>query len=258
MQLNCQRDAIKQLQDCAQNQRHSICIEGPAGSGKTYLAQMYGHFLQIPDFMKVPADVNAVREFVDSCYRINTPVVICIENLDTGSSAAAYALLKVLEEPRENIYIVVTCESLLNIPDTIVSRSVCVTVGVPVGTDMDEFIQSLPTTIALDNPLRGSFRSFKEVKQAADLTSEQVGYIAKLSSIFNSSECISDMMWKLGHFADNKETPIQLVLSYLIRVAPDNYSRKCIMRAAASLNQSRLPAHVVLAKMLIELKYYTD
>ena len=94
---------------------------GPEGCGKSYLARQFAIKLGVDDFALVEPTVAGIREISDLCSEITTPIVICIENLDTGVVAASYTLLKFLEEPRKNVHVVVTARNIKHLPDTIPS-----------------------------------------------------------------------------------------------------------------------------------------
>ena len=94
MILKCQSSALDELQNLADSDRHSVLIEGVAGSGKTYLAKQYAKFLSINDFVTVNATVNDIRKSIDTSYNLESKIVICIENLDTGVAGASHTLLK--------------------------------------------------------------------------------------------------------------------------------------------------------------------
>ena len=129
MLLDCQSEALAKLKQFANSDRHSVLIEGPQGSGKSYLAAEYGNLLGIHDIVSINATVSDLRSMLDTCYNIDTPVVVCIEGLDSGMVSASYVILKFLEEPKPNIYLVVTCSNIFRIPDTIISRSVVATIS---------------------------------------------------------------------------------------------------------------------------------
>ena len=115
MELISQRAALEDLHRLADANKHSILIEGSEGCGKSYIAKQYATMLDIVDFQVVEPKVQCIKEAINSCYVIDNPIVLYIENLDTGVLAASYALLKFLEEPSSHVYIVITCRNLQNI-----------------------------------------------------------------------------------------------------------------------------------------------
>ena len=107
MELISQRAALEDLHRLADANKHSILIEGSEGCGKSYIAKQYATMLDIVDFQVVEPKVQCIKEAINSCYVIDNPIVLYIENLDTGVLAASYALLKFLEEPSSHVYIVI-------------------------------------------------------------------------------------------------------------------------------------------------------
>ncbi|MCP4276648.1 MAG: hypothetical protein GY779_09880 [Gammaproteobacteria bacterium] len=135
---------------------HALLIQGAEGSGRRHLALWVaseilgmdpsrglesdpdtevGH----PDFraIEVLADktrigtdqIRALIEFINlTSYSANAKVVV-IYPADTMVKNAANALLKTLEEPPANTFILLICESLVRLPATIVSR--CQRIRIP-------------------------------------------------------------------------------------------------------------------------------
>lgn len=257
MEFVSQKSALQQIQLLADQQRHSILLEGPTGSGKTYLSKQFMHMLHIEDFQVVLPKVQDIKDTICTCLQINTPVVICIENLDTGVAAASYALLKFLEEPADHVYIAVTCRNVQRVPDTIVSRSAVVTVAPPILSDIEQYAihhNAAQYVSMKDNALWQCVRTLKDVDIVLSLTDEHLEYLLSLPSVLEKQEAINSQLWALQRYPDNAETPIELVIRYIMC-----NSRNTIWRSAHSciqqLSDGRIAAHAVLAKFLFEYKY---
>lgn len=258
MDFKCQSSAIDQLQTLASADRHSVLVSGMQGSGKSYLAQRYADMLGIEDFQTVSPSVKSIKECMQACYNIDTPIVLCIENLDQGVNAAAYSILKFLEEPMQHVYIVVTCINTNNIPDTIISRCVVVPLGPPTASDLEAFATSVDFTKfhPLENTdLWKCVRTFGDVNTVLNLSSSQIDYFRSLSDILSFKDNISSLMWKLGHYDDNSEAPTDLILRYLIHVSDNPHVRWAGMECLKKLGQGRVAAHAVVARFLFECKY---
>ena len=251
-----QREAETELKQLAKQQHHSILIEGPEGSGKSYLAYEYANDLGIVDVMTVPATVSDIRVAADTTSSMSVPILLCIENLDLGVVGAAYALLKFLEEPRSNIYIVVTCRNIKNVPDTIISRSVCVRIGEPTDSDIVDYAICKDAgmyKVRSTTPLWKVCRSFLDVNVLFQLTADQIDYILNLAEL-NWNDTVSNVVWKLGHYDDNSETPLSFVLRYMYDVANDR-AKACVLKCLTELNTTRLAPHAVLTRFVFDFKY---
>ena len=258
MEFKSQISSIEELHNLCNSNRHSILLSGPPGCGKTYLAKTFSDMLNIQDFEIISPTVQSIRDAVDSCILLEHKVVLCIENLDTGVSAASYTLLKFLEEPIDNVYIVVTCRNILGIPDTIISRSTTISVPPPLISDLDDFAREKYKNnyeIYSKHLLWKCMRTFTDVDIFMKLTDSQLDYFDSLKSTLNFKDSVSTLMWKLGHYTDNTETPLELVLRYVIELSDNNYIRRCGIRCIEDITQSRIASHIALAKFCFDVKY---
>lgn len=259
MILKFQSDAILELQSLAKADRHSILLEGNIGSGKSYIAKQYVKMLGVQDFASVQPTVQSIREALDASHDLTAPVVFCIENLDTGVPAASFTLLKFLEEPAVNAYIIVTCRNRFKLPDTIISRSTCITLSTPTSNDINDYAQVLDITKynrLHDSPVWQAVRSLNDVSHIFQLTSDQLAYYTQVNSILTSKDNVSNIIWKLGHYADNSEIDLTFMLNYIIvtnrkSTRIQNYAIQCMR----DLSSSRIASHAILAKFVMECKY---
>lgn len=255
----CQKEAIKQLEDYCKCNAHSILIEGAQGSGKSYLAQMYAkNMLNIEDFYLVSPTVQNIRAIIEDCYKLSNPIVIIIENLDLGVKAASYTLLKFLEEPVSHAYVVVTCRNIKNIPDTIVSRSLTVTTSPPIDVDIDKFASeynSLRFNQIHNKDIWACVHTFKDAQIVLDMSDSQISYFDSIRSILTFKDSISNMMWKLGHYEDNSETPIEIVIEYIMFISNDRHIKKAGIDCMRDISNGRIAQHAAIAKFLFEAKY---
>lgn len=258
MNFKCQEQPLKELDVLRLSDRHSVLIEGPSGSGKTYLAMQYANMLDIPDFQLISPKVDDIKNTIDACTQINNRVVICIENLDIGVAGASYALLKFLEEPLPNVYIVVTCRNLQFVPDTIISRSAVVVTAPPVELDIATY--SIAANASKFDELKFSelwkcVRTFKDADIVLNMTQDQIAYFNKLPELTKFSDTVSNLVWKISHYDDNSECPVDLVIRYIMNTVNTDHMRRAGIECLNDLSLKRLASHAVLSKFVFEAKY---
>ena len=258
MNFICQQQPLIELDTLRLSDRHSVLIEGPSGCGKTYLAMQYAKMLNIEDFQIVTPKVDEIKSSIDACLSLSTPVVLCIENLDTGVPAASYALLKFLEEPSPNVYIVVTCRNLQHVPDTIVSRSAVVVTAPPVDIDISTYSLSLNKDKFQElqfSDLWKCVRTFKDAETVLNMTPEQVTYFYNIPSMCKFNDSVSNIIWKLGHYEDNTECPVELVIRCIMNIIDTPHVKRVGVECLNDLALKRIATHAILAKFAFELKY---
>lgn len=258
MDLISQKSAIEDLQRLAHDDRHSIMIEGIEGAGKSYIAKKYASMLNIPDFQIVEPKVQSIKDAINSCYLIENPIVLCIENLDTGVLAASYALLKFLEEPASHVYILVTCRNLQHIPDTIISRSAVVTVPPPIESDLVTYATEKDSAQYLylqDKPIWKCAKTFKDVETILELDTSKIDYFNKLIESLNTKDSVSNIIWSLQKYPDNTSTPIQLMIRYIMHTTQSKTIWRAGHECLHELSLGRISTHAVLAKFAFDLKY---
>lgn len=254
----CQKAPLAQLELYASSHRHSILIEGPPGCGKTYMALQYAKMLGVADFHIVDPTVQAIRDAIDECYKVDTDVVLCIENLDKGVASASYTILKFLEEPTSNIYIVVTCRNMNRVPDTIISRSVSVNAAPPIDTDIDTYAKSKDAKKF--DEISGSLlwrcvRTFGDADIVMHLNSAQLEYFQSLQSLAKFRDPVSQTSWALQHYSDNSETPIELVIRYLMEICDSATVKSAGISCLSDISAGRVAAHAAVARFVLDCKY---
>ena len=257
MYMMNQQEAIIYLNNYAMKNRQAILISGPEGCGKTYLAKHYSELLNISEFHVVESKMDTIREVMTACAEISAPVVLCIENLDMAVMGVSYAILKFLEEPKHNIFIVITCRNIRQIPDTIVSR--CVTIDVPpmIQEDLSAYAKSHYAdkldSIKDNETLWKCVKSISDMDLLSNLSADQISYIISTCGFITMDSSVSNIVWKLQNFPDKTPTPINVVVRYLM-YSNASWQKWCI-KALDDMALGRLGTHAVLSKLVLELKY---
>ena len=66
---------------------------------------------------------------------------------------------------------------------------------------------------------------------------------------------VSTMMWTIGHYTDNTETPVELVVRFLSYINNDPYIQKCAIHCLKDMSQSNIAQHICIAKFCFDTKY---
>lgn len=258
MQTNSQNESLHELNRLADANRQSVIIEGPTGTGKTYLSKRYADMLKIDDFISVNPKVADIREALDSSISLSTPVMLEIENLDLGVVGAAYTLLKTLEEPTPNVYIVITCRNISAIPDTILSRSAVVNVSPPTMNDIDRFGEQLDRAKFSNVASRlvwQCVRSFSDAELVLEMTNDQIAYYESLSEVCRFNDNVSSLIWKISHYDSNQECIVELAIRSIMELMHNELITRYGIECIRELSRSRIAKHAVLAKFVFNAKY---
>lgn len=258
MELKYQDNAIEELKRLADSDAHSILVEGRRGSGKTHLAQEFADMKGIDTFNAVNPKVVELKETIESSLKLDDNQVVCIENLDLGVSGASQAILKYLEEPLPNIYIVVTCINLLRVPTTIRSRSMTVKLHNPSPADLASYAQqydSLRYNTAKDYLVFQICKSISDVKEVMNFTVDQLQYYDSVATDSFWADSIDRIMWNLGHYPNNEKANLKFSLRCLMdRYKSDKDIYRAALDALLALESSRISETAVLGKLVLDLK----
>lgn len=260
MNFKNQTDALNQLETLAKHDIHSIIIEGVAGCGKTHIASSYAGYLHIPNTQVIQPNVNDVRDCIENCETISEKILIILENADSGVPAVFSTMLKFLEEPIQNVYIIVTCRNIQFVPDTIISRCSVVSVVNPTSDDINLYAENKDHTryIALSKlKLWSIIRSFKEVDYLFSLNPENVDYLENTSIEWLKKLPVTNSVWRLNHYADNSTFPPEYSVRMILSQTNDPIVRYFCLTCIDNLMKTNIAPHTTLAKFVFDIKYLT-
>ena len=256
MDFTCQQTALENIKLLAKHNQHGVLVVGNSGSGKTYVARQYAKVLGISDFYIINPVISDLKTMIDSCVDGGNPVVICIENLDSGVIQASYPLLKLIEDCPSYIYVVVTCNNYYAIPDTIPSRCALVSINPPTKSDIDQYAKS--KDMAAYEFLKGKrvwncIKGFGDADVILKFTPEHLKYFSDLEKAAWSKDTVSNLSWNLQHYEDKTETPLPVVIRYLMQVNP-KYRKVCV-DCLNDLADNKISKNAIVSKLVFDLKY---
>lgn len=106
---------------CNKSVPRFIIVAGDEGSGRLTFAKAIMKMLRITGIIS-DCKIDDVRRTIDYAYTYTTPTMYIFRNADDMSVAAKNALLKVVEEPPNNAYFIMTVQNIDNMLGTIKSR----------------------------------------------------------------------------------------------------------------------------------------
>ena len=256
MHLTNQKIPLDTLQKYAEAKKQALIFSGASGVGKTYLAKEYSKLLDIPDFNIVEPKVESIRQMIDDTIQLDSSLLICIENLDLGVPAASYTLLKFLEEPKDNVYIVITCRNTNKIPDTIISRASILPIPNMTESDIEAYASTLDSSkveqVKADKTLWRCIKNFQDLDTLIELTPQNLAYFKNLLDI-NAKQSVTAITWKMQKFPDGTQIPIEIAIRYMM-YSNSNWTTYCLS-ALNDLASGRIGGNAVLSKLIFELKY---
>lgn len=259
IEMKCQRQAYQDLASLAKRGVNSVVISGPSGCGKTYLAKQYSLMLDVPDFQIIEPTVSSIRTAIDSCYQNDESVVLCIENLDTGVLAASYTLLKFLEEPLPKVHIVVTCQNVYGVPNTILSRCSAVEISPCIESDIEIYCQTKDAnqySRLHTSHIWSIVRSFADADTVMSLSDTQLQYFRDLhQAVMPFKNTISNLCWNIEHYSDNSASPVRLVIRYILACNLSEHINRSALACLNDLSTKRIGTHAVVAKFVFDCKY---
>ena len=123
-------------------ERHSplVLIVGPLGGGKVTVVREASSYSVVQ--IERGAKVQAVREMIETAYKISTPTVVLVPDADRMSVDAKNSLLKIVEEPPKNVTFVLTAVNNSGILETLRCRAYSYVMEPYTDEQMSEYIRN--------------------------------------------------------------------------------------------------------------------
>lgn len=102
-----------------------IIIEGDEGSGRLELAKVIMKMINATGII-AGNGIADVREIIENAYTVTDTTCYIFRNADDMSNAAKNSLLKVVEEPPNKAYFIMTVKNISDMLRTIKSRATCI------------------------------------------------------------------------------------------------------------------------------------
>ena len=254
MEFQNQKSAMYELKHLASADCHSILLHGEAGCGKSWLSRKYQSMVKADDFIQLYAKMQDIKDFITNVYLYQTKAVVCIENIDCGVDGVAQAILKLLEEPPENIYLIVTARYARNVPNTILSRTSTVFVQQFKFDDLLLYAKEKYGLKAesLKQDLYLFCKNPNDVDYIMSLQQSELDYVKALPELISSKNPVATTVWKLQQLHSGAKIPMQFIIRSLYNGVADKF--KPIVLQYESDIDSGVPNHVILSAMILNIK----
>ena len=260
MHFESQEPSNLMLKAFAKSKKHSVVISGNEGVGKSHLAHKYAEYLGISrDFVIIRPTMEDIQNTLEELVEINTPTCICIENLDNGVIGVSYALLKFVEEPKENVYIVITCRNINKLPDTILSRCVSTHIEPPNHQDIILYCKTYYSSDYArlkDHILFSCISSFSDADIIMKLDADKLAYFDSIKNLLNFNDSVSNLSYKFSHYSDKSKLPFQILLKYIMKVSGDNVINWYAINCSDDILLGRIAEWAAINNFIFDCKNY--
>ena len=263
------------------NLSHAQLISGEDGIGKSILAEILGKLILNGDLNREYVDiinykpskasfgVDDVREIIDEVNKKpfeGDKIVIIIHQGNKLTIQAQNALLKTIEEPPTEVYIIILCESLELILDTIKSRCEIYKLTPLTKDELYKYIaikgydyseEEKSSAIAFSEGIPGRIDRYFSDTELQELRDKIVDLLLQLTN--NEIEAILEKEEQLVSYKQNKEEVINVLSSFIrdILVNKEVYNENLIINRDKIKEIERLTNEMSfkkLNKMLLGLQ----
>lgn len=116
--LHCLKRSVEES-----NVARFTIIAGERGSQSNLIAPYLANLMKCDCIVLSDVKVDTMRNMTSQAYQNKQKIIYSIENADTMSPNAKNAILKVVEEPPNKAYFIMTVNDLSSVPDTLCSRA---------------------------------------------------------------------------------------------------------------------------------------
>lgn len=142
-----QQEILKQVDNLIDNGfPRFVVITGQKGQGKKYLATQIAKKLNYPIVVS-EIKIDDIRKIIELSYKHTEPIIYLIPDADKMSVGAKNSLLKVIEEPPNNAYFIMTLQTMENTLFTIKSRCIELKMNNYTEEEINKFINELKPDI---------------------------------------------------------------------------------------------------------------
>lgn len=263
------------------NLSHAQLISGEDGIGKSILAEILGKLILNGDLNREYVDiinykpskasfgVDDVREIIDEVNKKpfeGDKKVIIIHQGNKLTIQAQNALLKTIEEPSTEVYIIILCESLELILDTIKSRCEIYKLTPLTKDELYKYIaikgydyseEEKSSAIAFSEGIPGRIDRYFSDTELQELRDKIVDLLLQLTN--NEIEAILEKEEQLVSYKQNKEEVINVLSSFIrdILVNKEVYNENLIINRDKIKEIERLTNEMSfkkLNKMILSLQ----
>lgn len=157
-----QEPIIKQI-NSMKNLPQFIILLGPQGSGRSLIAKYIAESRNM-DYIEINNKIADIRILIDNTVGLTRPTMYFIQNADELTLQAANAMLKIAEEPPQNLYIVMGLVTLENIISTIVSRATVLQLEPYTPNQLQTFYKELDTVVQYEDAMLNCLSTPGDIK----------------------------------------------------------------------------------------------
>lgn len=158
-------DKFQKIYDMNLSLPRFTIITGRKGQGKKTLIKELAQRFNIP-VVGVETKIDDIRYMIDTAYTQTNPIIYLISDADDMSLGAKNSLLKIIEEPPQQAYFIMTLKQIENILDTIKSRAYVFNLQEYDYNEKQEMIKKLlPNASLEENQVLNKFDNYYQMQK---------------------------------------------------------------------------------------------